>query len=70
MQDKEKYYDQLILEYRFNGQCWIHTGYTSKGNRKMGFTMVNDKVYQRDAKGYPTGFVLVDGGAPPQAKKV
>jgi hypothetical protein len=31
--------------------------------------MVNDKVYQRDAKGYPTGFVLVDGGAPPQAKK-
>jgi hypothetical protein len=68
--DKLVNYDQLILEYRFNGQCWIHTGYTSKGNRKMGFTMVNDKVYQRDAKGYPTGFVLVDGGAPPQAKKV
>jgi hypothetical protein len=62
-------YDQLILEYRYKDQVWIHTGYTSKGNRKMGFTMVNDRVYQRDAKNYPAGFVLVDGGAPPQAKK-
>lgn len=62
-------YDQLILEYRYKDQVWIHTGYKPTGNRKMAFTMVNDKVYQRDSKGVPSGFVLLDNGAPPQEKK-
>jgi hypothetical protein len=35
----------------------------------MAFTMVNDKVYQRDSKGMPSGFVLLSDGAPPQEKK-
>jgi predicted chitinase len=62
-------YDQIILEYRYKDQVWIHTGYKATGNRKMAFTMVNDKVYQRDSKGMPSGFVLLDNGAPPQEKK-
>ena len=62
-------YDQLILEYRYKDQVWIHTGYKPTGNRKMAFTMVNDKVYQKDSKGMPSGFVLLDNGAPPQDKK-
>ena len=62
-------YDQIILEYRYKDQVWIHTGYKATGNRKMAFTMVNDKTYQRDSKGMPSGFVLLDNGAPPQEKK-
>lgn len=62
-------YDQIILEYRYKDQVWIHTGYKPNGNRKMAFTMVNDKVYQRDSKGIPSGFVLLADGAPPQEKK-
>ena len=54
-------YDQLILEYRFQDSCWIHVGYKPDGsNRKMAFTMVNDKTYKRDAKGNPVGFYLLD----------
>ena len=63
-------YDQIILEYRYKDQVWIHTGYKPNGGRKMAFTMVNDKVYQRDSKGMPSGFVLLSDGAPPQEKKV
>jgi len=62
-------YDQIILEYRFKDQVWIHSSYKTNGNRKMAFTMVNDKVYQRDSKGMPSGFVLLANGAPPQEKK-
>ena len=62
-------YDQLILEYRAAESVWIHTGYKSQGNRKMAFTMVNDSVYKRDAKGIPSGFILLDT-IPPKAKKV
>ena len=62
-------YDQIILEYRYKDQVWIHTGYKPNGGRKMAFTMVNDKVYQRDSKGMPSGFVLLSDGAPPQEKK-
>ena len=57
-------YDQMILEYRSAGdQCWVHCGYrgTAAGqtsgaggtNRKMAFTMLNDKTYK------PSGFVLL-----------
>ena len=62
-------YDQLILEYRAPESVWIHTGYKPQGNRKMAFTMVNDSVYKRDAKGIPSGFILLDT-IPPKAKKV
>jgi len=55
-------YDQLILEYRYPGQVWIHSAYNAKGNRKMAFTMVNDKTSNRN------GFTLIADGAPPQAK--
>jgi predicted chitinase len=53
-------YDQLILEYRFPESCWIHVSFKSKGARKQAFTMVNDKVYKRDSKGIPSGFVLLE----------
>ena len=59
-------YDQLILEYRFPESCWIHVSFKSKGPRKQAFTMVNDKVYKRDSKGIPSGFVLLDK-IPPKA---
>ena len=62
-------YDQIILEYRAPTSVWIHTGYKATGNRKMAFTMVNDKVYKRDAKGMPSGFILLSDGAPPPEKK-
>jgi predicted chitinase len=63
-------YDQIILEYRHPTQVWIHLGYNPKGgNRKMAFTMVNDKVYQRNEKGIPAGFVLFDN-IPPKDKKI
>jgi hypothetical protein len=62
-------YDQMIMEYRSGGSNWIHLGYrgVNKGdttgpggvNRKMAFTMLNDKVYQRDSTGNPKGFVLI-----------
>ena len=62
-------YDQMILEYRSDGSCWIHVGYRgiNKGdtsgpgavNRKMAFTMLNDQVYKRDASGNPSGFILI-----------
>lgn len=58
-------YDQLILEYRYKDTVWIHTGYKPNGNRKMAFTMVNDRVY----KSVSSGFILLDNGAPPQEKK-
>jgi hypothetical protein len=47
-------YDQLILEYRYPGSHWLHCSYKSKGVRKMAFTMVNDKTYQR------SGYALLD----------
>ena len=28
-------------------------------NRKMAFTMLNDKTYKRDSSGNPSGFVLI-----------
>jgi predicted chitinase len=55
-------YDQLILEYRdpgVNGNnrkvriCWIHCSFKYTGNRKMAFTMLNDKTYKKD------GFALL-----------
>jgi hypothetical protein len=45
-------YDQIILEYRGASQNWIHTSYDSTKQRKMAFTMVNDKTYGQ-------GFILV-----------
>jgi hypothetical protein len=33
----------------------------------MAFTMVNDSTYKRDAKGIPTGFVLVENIPPKRA---
>jgi hypothetical protein len=55
-------FDQLILEYRdpgVNGNnrkvriCWVHCSFKYTANRKMAFTMLNDKTYKRD------GFALV-----------
>jgi len=54
-------YDQIILEYRTPGQTWIHTSFRGMGevttagggkNRKMAFTMLNDKTYGQ-------GFILL-----------
>jgi hypothetical protein len=45
-------YDQIILEYRGADSVWIHSGFRGETNRKMAFTMVNDKTYSK-------GFVLV-----------
>jgi predicted chitinase len=57
-------YDQIILEYRFPSQCWIHMGYGGSGaRRKMAFTMVNDSTYQRGS------FALLDT-IPPKQKKL
>jgi hypothetical protein len=57
-------YDQCILEYRYQGQVWVHLGY-GKSQRKQAFTMLNDKTYQGT---YPKGgFVLVDSITPPGA---
>jgi predicted chitinase len=62
-------YDQMIIEYRSDGSNWIHMSYRgiNKGdttgpgatNRKMAFTMLNDKTYKRDSSGNPSGFVLI-----------
>jgi len=60
-------YNQVILEYRYKDQVWMHLSYKQKGNLKWAFTMSNDKVYQRNSAGIPNGFVLLtDGAAPPQ----
>jgi len=57
-------YDQIILEYRYQDQIWIHMGYGTS-QRKQAFTMLNDKSY---AGTYPKGgFVLVDSITPPAA---
>ena len=45
-------YDQIILEYRGGSQNWIHTSYNAETQRKMAFTMVNDKTLGQ-------GFILV-----------
>ena len=58
--DKLVPYDQLILEYRGSSSTWIHTGFRGTGNqtfgggtnRKMGFTMSNDKTIGQ-------GFILL-----------
>lgn len=67
--EKSLPYDQMIIEYRSDGSNWMHVGYRglTKGdtsgigaiNRKMAFTMLNDKVYKRDSSGNPAGFILV-----------
>ncbi len=54
-------YDQVILEYDNPTSVWIHIGYNYRGgNRKMAFTMSRHRTYQRDAKGFPSGFVLLE----------
>ena len=60
-------YDQLILEYRFPDQCWIHISYRKDNNRKQAFTMVNDTTYKRNSAGLPHGFYLLSE-IPPKAK--
>jgi predicted chitinase len=57
-------YDQLILEYRHPDSVWMHISYRKDNNRKMAFTMVNDKVYKRNAKGLPQGFFLINSIPP------
>jgi hypothetical protein len=52
-------YDQLILEYRAPDSVWMHMSYRKDNNRKMAFTMVNDKTYKRNSKGLPAGFFLL-----------
>jgi len=51
-------YDQLILEYRYPDSVWIHIGYRKNNNRKMAFTMVNDKTY-KFVGNVPSGFYLI-----------
>ncbi len=53
-------YDQLILEYRAPDSVWMHIAYRKDNNRKMAFTMVNDKTYKRNEKGLPAGFFLLN----------
>lgn len=53
-------YDQCILEYRYQDQVWVHLGYGTS-QRKMAFTMLNDKTYNRN------GFTLLDAITPPGA---
>lgn len=52
-------YDQLILEYRYQDQVWVHMGY-GISQRKQAFTMLNDKTHAQ-------GFVLLDSITPPRA---
>lgn len=61
-------YDQIILEYRYPGSCWMHIGYRPDNNRRWAFTMVNDETYKRNANGIPAGFFLLSD-IPPKAKK-
>ena len=45
-------YNQLIFEYRNGGASnWIHVSYSTQGNQKRAFTMVNDKPV--NASGQP-----------------
>lgn len=54
-------YDQIILEYDNPASVWIHIGYNYKGgNRRMAFTMSRHRTYQRNSKGQPSGFVLLE----------
>jgi len=53
-------YDQLILEYRYQDQVWVHMGY-GESRRKMAFTMLNDKTHTRGS------FTLLDSITPPGA---
>ena len=57
-------YDQLILEYRHPTSVWIHVSYRKDNNRKMAFTMVNDKTYKRNANGIPAGHFLINNIPP------
>lgn len=57
-------YDQLILEYRYPNSVWIHISYRRDNNRKMAFTMLNDKTYKRNAQGLPAGFYMLDNIPP------
>jgi len=61
-------YDQIILEYRYPGSCWIHIGYRPSDNRRWAFTMVNDSTYKRNSFGIPAGFYLLST-IPPKEKK-
>ncbi len=61
-------YDQIILEYAAPGSCWMHVSYKPENRRKMAFTMVNHSVFKRDARGIPTGFVLLDTIPPPSKR--
>jgi predicted chitinase len=61
-------YDQIILEYRYPGKCWMHIGYRPSNNRKWAFTMVNDATYKRNTYGIPAGFYLLST-IPAPAKK-
>lgn len=60
-------YDQLILEYRHPDSVWIHISYRKDNNRRMAFTMVNDKTYKRNSLGLPAGFFLINN-IPPKGK--
>ena len=60
-------YDQLILEYRHPSSVWIHVSYNANSQRKMAFTMVNDRTFKRNARGIPEGFVLVNDIPPKRA---
>ena len=53
-------YDQIILEYRYQDQVWVHMGYGTS-QRKMAFTMLNDRTHNRN------GFTLLDSITPPGA---
>ena len=54
-------YDQIILEYRYQDQVWVHLGYGTS-QRKMAFTMLND------SRSYPMGqLVLLNSITPPNA---
>lgn len=57
-------YDQLILEYRHPSSVWIHVSYRKDNNRRWAFTMVNDKTYNRNDKGIPYGFYLINNIPP------
>jgi predicted chitinase len=54
-------YDQLILEYRYQDQVWVHMGYGTS-QRKMAFTMLNDKTHTMGK------YVLLDSITPPAAR--
>ena len=54
-------YDQLILEYRYQDQVWVHMGYGTS-QRKMAFTMLNDKTHTMGK------YVLLDSITPPAVR--